>query len=539
MNETTLNSPERSAPAATGERRSRKSTGNAFLAWLLEAIPTALVLVGLAALAYGGHHTGWKLPKYAELMGHGAAANDDWCAEHGVLESGCVECKPELFPKVKSFGWCKRHGVHECPLCHPEVAQLKTVPTLSQGDLDKAQQALDFAERPENNKKCKLHERRIQFVSKEAVEKAGVDVAPVVEAPMLELVSGNGEIGYDQTRVARLAARVPGTVWRVEKEVGEPVKRGDILALIDAAEVGKVKAEFLQSLVLVDLKAKTLDGQHSAAAALSERQVREAEAALREARIRLVGAEQALINLGFSVRAEDFKGVPDNKLASRIQFLGLPAALVRTLATNETTANLIPLRAPLDGVVVAREAVVGEVVDSQKMLFVIASLDRMWLTLDVRQEDARRIALGQEVRFPLDGDEARSSVTGQIAWISTEVDDKTRTVKVRANLDNRSRLLRAHAFGTGSVVLRAVKNATVVPNDALHWEGCCHVVFVRDKDFFREDAPKVFHTRTVRPGAKDGNSTEIIAGLLPGEVVAARGSGVLRAELLKNNLGAG
>ena len=79
----------------------------------------------------------------------------------------------------------------------------------------------------------------------------------------------------------------------------------------------------------------------------------------------------------------------------------------------------------------------------------------------------------------------------------------------------------------------------VVPGTAVQWEGCCHVVFVRDKDFLREGAPKVFHVRTVHRGAGEEKETEIIAGVLPGEVVATRGSSLLRAELLKGNLGEG
>ena len=89
------------------------------------------------------------------------------------------------------------------------------------------------------------------------------------------------------------------------------------------------------------------------------------------------------------------------------------------------------------------------------------------------------------------------------------------------------------------MILRQEKQAVVVPSEAVQWEGDCHIVFVRDKDYLQEGAPKVFHTRTVRPGAKDGGNTEIIAGVLPGELVAARGSAVLRAELLKNSLGEG
>ena len=88
-------------------------------------------------------------------------------------------------------------------------------------------------------------------------------------------------------------------------------------------------------------------------------------------------------------------------------------------------------------------------------------------------------------------------------------------------------------------MLREEPDAIIVPTTAVHWEGCCHIVFVRDKDFMKERSYKVFHTRSVRPGVAMGDYTEMIAGVLPGEVVVTKGSGVLRAELLKGNLGAG
>jgi cobalt-zinc-cadmium efflux system membrane fusion protein len=112
-------------------------------------------------------------------------------------------------------------------------------------------------------------------------------------------------------------------------------------------------------------------------------------------------------------------------------------------------------------------------------------------------------------------------------------------LKVRAELANADGRLRSGTFGTGRIILRDEPGAVVVPNTAIHWDGSCHVVFVRDKQFLEETSPKVFHTRTVRPGARDARFTEVIAGLLPGEVVASRGSGILQAALLKNNLGAG
>jgi cobalt-zinc-cadmium efflux system membrane fusion protein len=472
-------------------------------------------------------------------MGSAAKEKDDWCAEHAVPESQCVECNPDLLPRGKEFGWCKRHGVSECPFEHPEVAQLKGRPQVTPADLSRAQRALDLAPRPENNSKCKLHRRRIQFASQEAVEKAGLDIAPVWEAPVVEAVSANGEVTYDQTRVARLSARVPGTVWRVDRVVGQAVRRGDLLALVDAAEVGKAKGELLQAVAQVDVRTQTLDRMRPAyeSGAVPEARMRETEAGLQEARIRLLGAEQALANLGLPVRAGDFKGCAAEEVARRVRFLGLPEAAARTLGTETTTANLLPLLAPLDGVVVGREAVAGEVVDATRTLFVVADTRRLWLTLHVRLEDANRLALGQPVRFRPDG--GTGEAHGEVAWIDTAADERTRTVKVRADLANPEGRLRASTFGAGRIILREEASAVVVPSEAVHWEGDCFVVFVRDRDFLKEGAPKVFHVRKVRVGVRDAQNTEVIAGVLPGEVVATRGSGTLRAELLKNNLGEG
>jgi membrane fusion protein, heavy metal efflux system len=515
--------------------------------WLLGSIPTALVLAALAGLAWWGHHTDWKLPTFAAIAGEQPAEKADWCEEHSVPESMCVECNPKLMPAGKDYGWCTEHGTHQCPLCHPELAQVAKPPAISPAERERVSRALALRERPKNNEKCPLYRRRIQFASAEAMEKAGVDIAlveranerpeAVVLGPLTEAVSGPAEIVYDATRVAPLSSRAPGTVWQVRKQVGDSVRAGEILTLVDAAEVGRAKAEFLQGLARTALKKKVADGLIAARGSVSERAIQEAESALEEARVRLLAARQALVNLGLPVAIEDFQGLPAEAMAARTQFLGLPANLVRQLDPKTTTANLLPVRAPLDGIVVERKTVAGEVVDTRQVLFVVADTRTMWLNLDVRQEEIRYVRSGLPVRFRSTGDGLEAA--GKVTWISTAADEKTRTVKVRANLDNPEGHLRAGAFGIGRVILREDPKALVIPSEALHWDGSCNVVFVRDKHFFEKEAPKVFHTRTVRPGVTEGKYTEIIAGLLPGEVVASKGSGILRSELLKNNLGAG
>jgi cobalt-zinc-cadmium efflux system membrane fusion protein len=507
---------------------------------LLQSVPTALVIAALAGVGAWGRATDWTVPKFSTLIGSVATEEDPWCEDHNVPESICIECNHSLAAPEKDYGWCKEHGVTNCPFEHPDVAQLKTSPAVTADQLDSAQRALALRTRDENNSHCTLHTHRIQFASTQAVAKAGVDVAVVERRPILEAAIANGEVTYDETRMAHLSSRVAGSVWRVQKEVGDQVKRGDVLAVIDAGAIGVAKSAFVRAISEMRLK-QTEDARLRPLAkigAVSDRELREVVAAYEEARINLQAAQQMLINLGFQVRAEDYADVETDEIAERLRFLDLPPEMTAGLDPKSTTSNLIPLRASLDGVIVDRHVVEGEVVEPTTMLFAVADVSRLWLKLDVRQEDAKYLSLGQTVLFRESGDDS-AEVKGSINWISTAADDVTRTLRVRADLPNPGGFLRANTFGAGRIVLREEPQAIVVPTEAVHWDGTCHVVFVRDKDFLQKDSPKFFHVRSVRPGVADGVTTEIIAGLLPGEVIASRNSMVLEAQLLKSNLGAG
>ena len=567
---------------------------------LAEHGATALVLAVLATVAIWGHHTGWKAPSFSEVTGSATTAETedwceahsvpaskclacnpelagddpaDWCKEHGVPESKCTVCHPEILTGGAASDWCREHGVPEsqCTLCHPEVAYKGQAP---RSDETPTVSADPNADRAENSATCQTHLVRVQFASAESLRKAGVKLESVRERPVSASVGAPGEVRYDQTRVAQLAARADGIVWRVEKEIGEHVEKGDLLALVDAAEAGEAKAAFLRALALVDVQsarierlraalhqteevvavkrraldrvtASTKEGFRSqgdlqeAEAAVAEAKVevqhgrtelQSAEAALREARIQVFTSQQRLANLGLPVDLDALDGLADDELIARVRLLGIPHEITKSLGAV-TTANLVPVVAPFDGVVVARDVVEGESVDSSATMFVVADLSRMWLVLDVRQEDASRIAVGQRVVFRRDGDRG-SAVQGAVSWISSEVDDTTRTVAVRATVENRDGDLRANTFGTGRIVVRQSPTAIVVPTEALHWEGCCHVVFVRMTD-------EIFQTRKVRVGTRTAGLAEITVGLLEGEVVATTGSHVLKSELLKSKLGAG
>lgn len=550
MSSQTESVPATNAPTADDQRQqpdtppvSETQTSAALprrlAAYLLRTLPTLALLAALGGFAWWGHHSGWALPSFSEVTGLAADASDDWCEEHGVPESMCVECNPEDYPPRELHGWCKVHGIHECPLHHPDVAELKETPEIEQRDIDRAERALKLKPRAENNFACNNPGRRIQFATKEAATKAGVDVEPVLRKPIVESVRATGEIRYDETRIARLAAKAGGSVWRVEKQVGDEVAKGELLALVDAADVGRAKAELQQALADWQFSSATVERLQPLAnsGGVAKSRLLDAEIAVRTAWIRVRKAHQSLVNLGLPLPLEQVQQLTEQQLAESVQFLGLPHDVSDRLDAATTTSNLLPVMASQSGIIVARDIVAGEVIDTQKVLFTVADTSRMWMLLNIPLEEAGFVTPGQSVEFFPDG--FHESVAGTIDWKSTSADQKTRTVSVRATLPNPDGHLLNETFGSGNVVLRSEPDAIVIPNEALQWDGSCHVVFVRDKAWFRKESPKLFHTRSVRPGAKTVDHTEIIAGVLPGEVVATIGSDVLRAQLLKNNLGAG
>ena len=317
---------------------------------------------------------------------------------------------------------------------------------------------------------------------------------------MTDAIRANGQVVFDPTRVAHLSSRVAGTVAYVLKTVGDEVQAGDILALVDAAQVGQDKAQLLRAIVQLNLKRAAVERMRnlSADAAIAQKAVLEAESAFREAQIAFVAARQSLVNLGFDV-PERVRGPGRRPNCRR------PAACwdcrrrsSPRLPSGIKTANLIPMRATYEGVVVASRVVAGEVVETTTVLFTLADPRRMLLMLNVRQEDARYVAAGLTVMFQTDAGSAE--VAGRVSWVSPAIDEKTRTLEVRVMLENGDGKLRDKAFGSGRIILRQEPNAIVVPREAVQSTSDASFVFVRDRNYLKDGAPKVFSARQVRIG---------------------------------------
>lgn len=425
------------------------------------------------------------------------------CAEHGVAEALCTRCNAALIPAFqKTYDWCAEHEVPEsqCVLCNPRL--VVAPPTTGPMSPDERRHASPTMG-------CRKHAQKIQLASAEVLRQTGIETTPVVRAPFRDLTDVNAELVYAADRRAELASRVPGIVATVEATLGEWVEEGAVVARIDSPELGAATSELTNAVTLLALwernHARELDLVERGFG--TQRAVIEADTRRTEVKTELARASQRLRNLG------------------------LTAEQVAAAQAGATGDSVLLVRAPFAGMVVARDAVRGQVVEAGRSLVTIIDTRTIWALLDVPEAAIARI--GREQPIVLTVHALRGEAfPGTITWIASEVDRRTRTLKARAELRNDDGRLRANMFGAAQVTLGDRRDALLVPKDAVQWEGCCNVVFVPEGD-------AAFMPRKVQLGGASDTHVEVLTGLSDGEVVVSVGAFVLKTEILKGSIGAG
>jgi cobalt-zinc-cadmium efflux system membrane fusion protein len=440
------------------------------------------------------------------------------CGEHGVPETRCTRCKPALIAAFKSQGdWCNEHQLPESQdeICNPGVlAKYESKPDApptpaSPISVDPA--APDEVPRIQRTPSvtCTKDRNVIRLASAEIARSIGLESEPVRREALHQVLVVNAEVVYDATQFARLSSRAPGVVVEVRKTVGETARQGEVVAVVDSADLGSAKAALLDAIATVrqweknDHREQTLRGQGIA----TEREALEAETRLAESRIELARAQQ------------------------RLRSLGLAEAQIEELKSSQDAPSRLELTAPFNGVVVERAATVGEVVDMAEPLLAVADTSRMWAMLDLAQAHLQHVRLGQPVVLMIDGLRGEA-FAGSVTAIGSEVDPRTRTIKARADVENEHGLLRANSFGRAEISIRKGEPALLVPKAAVQWDGCCNVVFVSDSE-------TRFRPRKLRLGCEAGDFYEVLEGLKGDEAVVTQGSFLLKTEILKGSIGAG
>jgi cobalt-zinc-cadmium efflux system membrane fusion protein len=273
--------------------------------------------------------------------------------------------------------------------------------------------------------------------------------------------------------------------------------------------VADAKSAYLSALVRLDTAEQTFQRQKNLDAEniSAEKDLIEARGTYRSARFDADAARQRLINFGMS------------------------EADVARIKKQQDTAAGLTLRAPFDGTLVTRHAVVGETVEVGHELYTLADLSEFWLELSIPPDARERIATGQpvEARFSDLGDHP---IEGRISWINTAVDAKTRMLRARAVVRPGDRKLSVGLYGDAFIATADKQSGAVLPASAVQRHEGADFVFVKESD-------DLYALRRVELSARRDGQVEVVRGLAPGEPVVVDGSFIAMSEFLKSRLGAG
>ncbi len=335
----------------------------------------------------------------------------------------------------------------------------------------------------------------------EQVASAGIEVAAVGGGILTSRMTVPGVLATNQDRMARVTARVGGTVAEVRKGLGDRVTKGEVLVVIESREIADAKSEFLAASRAAALVENTLarEARLWKQRISAEQDFLRARAAAEEARIRVDLARQKLSALGLS--EAEVAGLP-----------GQPVAALRSLE----------LRAPIAGQVTARAAVRGAAVSPEAELFTVADLSTLWVEMAIPPRDLPMARQGESVTVSGEGD---AKGEGRIVFLSPLLDPETRSARAVAELDNAEGIWRPGGFASVSFAGVERKVAVLVPRAAVQEVEGKKVVFVRTAEGFDR--------REVALGGESDAAVDVVSGLAPGAEIAVANTFSLKAELGK------
>lgn len=290
-----------------------------------------------------------------------------------------------------------------------------------------------------------------------------------------------GTVAADERTRAQITTRFAGWVQSLQvAETGARVRRGQVLATIASPEV--LRAE-----------------------------------------------EELLLTRGWAPGGAELAGSAPRTLAQsardRLERLGVAAVDIENLLSTGRTFEAVPIRAPIEGYVIGKPAVVGLAVAPGTTLFEVADLRVVWVNAALSEQDVARITRGQKAQVTLAAYPAEA-LTGRVTLVAPLVDDSSRTVLVRVELPNRfDRSGPRLKPGMSGVVTfsSAPTRVLLVPRDAVLQMGAAPYVFVAT-------GGDRFQPRAVKLGSSFGDRLEVTAGLRAGDEVVVDGTFLVDAE---------
>ncbi len=361
-------------------------------------------------------------------------------------------------------------------------------------------------EHAEHDEHAEAGEEKVVHLSEADMEAFGIEVTSAGPGKLQIQISLPGEVSVDPDRLAHIVPRVPGVVRQARKKLGEQVRTGEVMAVLESRELSDLKSAFLVAKEQLAFAETTFQREERLwkQSVSSEREYLEAKQALAKAQIELEAAGQKLHALGLS----------DEYVHNLSFHQGVP------FTHYEITS-------PFNGTVIEKHITLGEVLAEDAEAFTIADLSSVWVNLTVYQKDLPFVHINQPVTITSKQGNLISS--GTVSYISPILFEETRTATARVVLNNAQGRWRPGLFVTARVTVEETDVPVIVQKTALLTMDEETVVFVRTGNSFE--------LKPVKLGRENETHVEIISGLEPGQQYVSSGAFTLKSELDKDSFG--
>ncbi len=319
-----------------------------------------------------------------------------------------------------------------------------------------------------------------------------IQPAEAFPEPLVE--SLNARIAYNDNRTARIFSPIAGRVMKIAAELGQRVKSGDELLVIDSPDFAQAASD----------RAK-------------------ADADLARKKIAYERAKELFDIKGLARR--DLEAAEGDFLQAEAEAQRARARMKNLKSDAINTSGQFVLRSPVSGIVSERQVNAGSEVrpDATVPLFVITDPKQLWVLVDLPERQLDKVVVGQPVSVEVDAYPGES-FSGTVAVVGETLDPVTRRIQVRCDVDNKSGRLKPEMFARVTPVARTESTMPRVPNTALFTQGLYTFLFV-------ETAPGVLQRRKVTLSLQGRDFTYIKEGLHAGERVVTSGALLLNSEL--------
>ncbi|MBU4199792.1 MAG: efflux RND transporter periplasmic adaptor subunit [Verrucomicrobia bacterium] len=340
----------------------------------------------------------------------------------------------------------------------------------------------------------------------------------VARTKMSEALPTTGEVALNENAAVHISPRIAGIIESVSADIGARVKAGDTLLTLASVELGKTLVEYERNRTLSELSEKIFTR----------------ETKLRDQK---VGSGQDVIaaQMTFEQHRADLKASEQT-----LHVLGLTEADLAGMRepAHGVEAGRLPVRAPITGTIIEKHAVAGEMAEPGKDLMLLSDLTKVWVWANVHSRDLVPL-LAAEKRGPVAVEITVAAFPGRkfngvLNYVGATMNEQTRTVKVRATVENPDLELRPGMFCEAAISLGngQAEEVLAAPRAAMFSDEGKSFVFKHWKDDF-------FVRQDVKKGREFFGMVEILEGLQAGEVIVTDGSFLLKSDILREKMGAG